>query len=570
VPAALHRVFLKKLLLATVLSPALVAALCVGAEGVLLASGVCARGRWFVESGARDATSFVLNPDRRGRHFDFRVERFRKRPPAGARRIVCCGDSTCYGTPFDPPVPYASWIGTRLAADLPDVPTEVVNLGMMSMCSSELADLVEETGAAGADVLVVYVGHNQVLDPDSLPITRPFAYAVRRAFAATRCGSLLLDVVRRSTDAPAQTGGACRERIRDEPDYTAAEIARGRARYRANLRRIVASARAHAAAVLLVHPICDFVDTQVYASSFSASFPAPARDDYRRTAYELVQTRKGLDHAAANGQPVDPAEVRRELAVSERLLALDDGVALVHYETGRLLLLAGRVAEAHASFARAAELDTYPVRADAALHRILDEVAAETGATVVDPRPRIDEEAAPRLPGQDGWFVDYCHPDMKGHALIAAEILRALRDTGRIVPPEQWRIGSLELDEEYLWKGGWTAASQAASWARTALLRLCESRFDPANERPLDVAGDLCRRALAIDPGCVDAWVGCGTLHAIRHESGPALDAFERAAAVRTDALSTVAAQYRGNAAVRKLFSEAGLCVRDGRVVAAR
>ena len=118
----------------------------------------------------------------------FRTERFPARPPQGSRRLICVGDSTCYGFPFDPPVPFACWLDLRLKKLLPQQPVEVVNLGASALCSENVLDLLTEIGVGGADVVVVYVGHNEFLDAATLPLVAPAAHAVQRLLRSSRFG----------------------------------------------------------------------------------------------------------------------------------------------------------------------------------------------------------------------------------------------------------------------------------------------------------------------------------------------------------------------------------------------
>jgi tetratricopeptide (TPR) repeat protein len=557
----------RKLLLAFVGAPALVAALLALTELAFVVAGSDPRRHYFERQDGPDGTTWVASTEHLVANTRFRVEKFAARPPAGTRRIVCIGDSTCFGFPFDPPVPFYCWLEARLKQLLPQDATEVVNLASIGFCSEDVMDVLDETEGAGADVLVVYVGHNEFLDRNLRPLVQPLAHVVRRALAPTRLGTWLIDLLGRPPDVAMAPAGDKAGTVRPRPLFSAEQLARGHARYREHLATIVAHARARGTTVVLVHPVCDYVDQQVMASAFAESTSQPARDDFLAKLQQLNALRHELSVARSAGAAADLQKVATALALVDALAAIDPTVALLPHERGRLLFLSGKMEDARRELAAAVEADANPLRSTRAIHAALDEVAHATGALTVDPRPAFDAAAAPGLPGSDGWFVDYCHPDLKGHELIADLLLHTFAQAGLLAPAERWRFGAEPSPEEYLKRGGYDAAGKAESWAKGALFRIGASQFGAADEQELEVARLVFERALKLDARCASAWVGLGVVATSRRDAAAALASFDRAAALAPAAIDPIAAAFKKNPAVKSLFERAGLTLRGRRVV---
>ena len=557
-----------RFLLAFVGAPALVATLLLLCELAFVVAGVDPRRHYFVRATDEQGRAIFVesgNPPIENTHF--RVTRFLARPPAGTRRIVCIGDSTCFGHPFDPPVPYANWIDARLKVLLPELPVEVLNLGSNGFDSEDMLDVLSDLDGAGADVVVIYSGHNEFLDRNLEAIVTPATHAIRRALRLTRAGSWLLAATRRPADVPAITAAIHSETVRSEPFFSKRQLVRGFARYREHLEAMATLARARGASLLLVHPIADAVDTPVEASAFAPTTPAAARAEFLERLKGLRALRAPLEDDRRNGRPIDHERVAAALAVVGELTRIDGSVALLHHERGRLLLLDGQRVAAWSELQAALEADADPVRATATIHQILDEVAHRCGALVADPRPQLEAAAAPALPGQNDWFVDYCHPDLKGHRLLADVVLHAIVDANLLAPRASWRFGTEPSDEEYLARGGYDAAGQAASWANRALFKLGVSHFGDDEPRSIDGAKNLFERALKLDERCVPAWIGLGVVATIRKQPDQAIANFERAASIKPGALDQIAGPYQANAAVKALFDAAGLAFEHGRFV---
>ena len=555
-----------RLLLALVGAPIAAALLVLLAEGCAALLGD-PRPRYFTarapEGGAGELVASDAPPIART---TFRTRRFAARPPAGTRRILCAGDSTCFGYPFDPPVPFPCWIELRLRRLLPGLPIEVVNLGANGFCSRDVLDLLEDVDGGGADVLVVYVGHNEFLDRNLGPLVDPLRDGARRLLGRSRLGALLLRGAGAAPRAAAPEDPAESALVRDAPVLTPEQRERGRRRFGDHLAQIVGAARARGAAVVLVHPVADLRDSPPERSSFSAAAPAAERRRFLDLLAPALELRRGLEEAAGRGEGVEPARLREAFEQLDRLAAIDSGVALLHYERGRLHLLADDPAAARRELEAALDGDGHPLRATGAIHAAIDGVAAAGGAVVADPRRGIDAEAAPGIPGQDGWFVDYCHPDLRGHEAIAEAVLRALAGADLLAPRAEWRFGDEPTRDEYRRVAGYDASRQAASMARAALFVLAQRGFRPGAAATLASVEERLAICVRLSPDCAPAFAGLGMIRALRRETEAALRDFARAAELDPEAIEAVVEAYQSNPAVREVLDAAGIGAVGGRM----
>ncbi len=558
----------RKLALACIGAPLLVATLLLVVELAFVVVGRDPRRHYFLPViAAEGRRSYVASSAPPVENTRFRVQRFPEHPAAGARRVVCVGDSTCFGHPFEPPVPFPCWIEMRLAELLPKASIEVLNLGSNGFASENVLDLLDETDLAGADVLVVYVGHNEFLDRNLLPIVNPFAHALRRALSCSRLGTVALECVRRPVDARQLVNRVKSERIRDAAFLTDAQLRRGADRYREHLERIVALATARGTRTLLVHPVADLVDTPTESSTFAATTPDAERSRFRKVLAEAMAARRGFQAELDRGGALAADRIAESLRRVDELERIDAGIALCHYERGWLLLRAGRTEEAQRELVRALDEDGAPVRLTRALQEVIDEVALTYGAIVVDPRPVLDAAAAPGLPGQNGWFIDYVHPVLRGHQLLADVILKTMASSGVLAPASDWRFEGEPRYEEYLLRAGYRPGTFVEARARAALPLLFKAHFKDRDPAAAESARHEFLRLVDLDPKCATAWLGLGVVEAIEKRSGQALAAFGRAADLVPAVVEQIATPYRTNPLVQALFDDAGLTFRDGRVV---
>ncbi|HVN39534.1 MAG TPA: GDSL-type esterase/lipase family protein [Myxococcota bacterium] len=372
---------------------------------------------------------------RAGRQFllpGFRPVELARAKPHGVQRIVGLGDSTAYGLFVGADAAFLSVLGREITAST-GKPVEAVNLACAGFASDRVLALLPTALSLGPDLVVVYVGHNEMLGgsegpADGLrPALRARAWLLERSALFAWLDHAWIATLR----------GAETERVREEvaaleageiPTFVPEAVpesrrvapssefrARAAARYRENLEAIVAATRAAGVPLLLVLPVANL------------RWP-PGMSFHVRGFAEEKEFAAVLRAAAALRESGKREE---ELAALDRAVALSPEYAQAHSLRGDALRALGRDDEARAEYAAAIDRDGVTHRITSPLESEFLEVARADGVPWVDLRPLfqgdLSDEAAKRR------FVDHVHPTAEGHAEIAA----ALREPALALLPSR-------------------------------------------------------------------------------------------------------------------------------------
>src|SRR3954471_11415298 len=90
--------------------------------------------------------------------------RLRREKPAGSYRVFVIGESAAMGVP-EPAFALAPQLQAQLRAAAPGKSIEVFNLGVTAINSHGILPIVRQAVAFQPDLLVVYMGNNEVVGP---------------------------------------------------------------------------------------------------------------------------------------------------------------------------------------------------------------------------------------------------------------------------------------------------------------------------------------------------------------------------------------------------------------------
>jgi len=361
--------------------------------------------------------------------------------PAGTFRIFVVGESSAAGVPYGTGYAFSTWLERRLAAELPDVPVEVVNAAMSGYGSRRVLGSVREIAAYAPDLVIVYSGHNEfaerrfyahLLDLD------PRLFRLWELVVGSRLYALLSPRAAAKDEPPrfepndvgvagqmftaAQNRAAGRERLSDA-EYAYAEML-----YRFNLEAMAREIRQAGARALFVTVAQDLADWPPGGSVHRDALGADAL--------------AAFDAAMAEGDRLAAAgDCAGALGAYERALAVDDGFAAAHFARGTCLRTLGRFDAARAAFQRASDLDAVPQGIPSRFNDVVRDVARRTDALIVDAVARFERESPHGLVGAT-LFADFVHPSIRGHQVIAAAIAETLRAAGEPAPADRWRVGA--------------------------------------------------------------------------------------------------------------------------------
>ena len=319
------------------------------------------------------------------------------RPQKGGYRIAVVGDSTVFGA-------FPEMFHRGLA--LPGTQLEVLNFGVPAIGSDRARIVVTTALQQDLDLLLVYVGHNDVLEARLNPAAlEPFwRRKVRSVVVNGGIGRLLRRLVPPRTASAKEASADWR--AREVAAVTPSDRAAVEAAYRANLTAICDAAKGAGVAVAFVEPISSLLHRPEVQEQDDPGFADQILVKETQERYVADPTTDFTAPAAA-------------------LARRAPGSALAHYLAGRASLAAGDREGALTELRAARARDDHPWRATESMWTILRDVAAGYGAHAIATEPAF--LADPRYLAQgDALFVDQVHPSAEGVVVLAEAVGRTL------------------------------------------------------------------------------------------------------------------------------------------------
>ena len=355
------------------------------------------------------------------------------------------GGSSAAGTPYQKAHAFSGWLQQYLDRALPDLEVEVVNAAVTGYASRRVAAVTDELADYAPDLLIVYSGHNEMgerkfyahlLDMD------PRVFRLWEWASGSRIFALLSHAIGRGGSRAArdvdfdeienanQMFAAGRKAIRKRSVRSEREIEYGDLHYRHNLEKIISTAQAAGATVLVSSLTQNLSDWPPGSSTHRADLSAPEEAEW--------------DALVARGDGLAERDCPAALQLWSEALVIDDQHAGLHYQIAGCLRELGRLDEAREHYLLASDLDRVLHGAPQRYNEILREVARQMGALFLDASALVAAEARRQadLVGYS-WVIDAMHPNIRTHQLIAQAIGRRLREEGFPAPSEQWQ----EVDE---------------------------------------------------------------------------------------------------------------------------
>ena len=392
-------------------------------EGGLRLFGYGVDYRFFIPEGPGDV--YRTNPRFTERFFpaSFGLKpanfRLTKTKPPGTTRVFVLGESAAMGVP-EPAFGLAPNLRALLRAARPDRNVEVYNLGVTAINSHVVLEIAREALAFSPDLLVVYMGNNEVVGPygaSSVVTTgTPPLRLIRLGvwLRGTRTGQLLQRAagIVRPAGAFREWGGmemfAGKVVADDDP-----ALARVRDHFARNVETLLALAGSHDVPVVLSTVAVNVRDHAPFASLPAGSLPA------------LNEAKQHLDR----NDPVGAA------ASLEAVLREHPGHAEAHYLLARVQEERGDVARARAGYLAAWRHDALRFRADEEINARLRAAARMHPGHVdlVDAAEAMGAAASSSALAGFDYFFEHVHLTQAGNArlarLLAAGVARRLWPT---------------------------------------------------------------------------------------------------------------------------------------------
>lgn len=377
--------------------------------------------------GLRRRRSFGKRAGRQFLYPGFRPVEVAVSRPEGALRVLALGGSSTFGPYVGVEAAFPARLEARLRASLGGREIEVVNLGCPGWASDRILNALGAFLALEPDLLVIYTGHNEMLEGwvGSVP---GLTLANRLRAALLRTSSLfawldyLLSASLRRVEQEMSFEEMAAVRVGNIPTFepravpeaeleppAAAFVHYTVERYAANVTRMIERVRAAGVPLLFVLPVANLLDPP------AISLHAPGFEAHEEFEAALRTARDALGQGRLDAG----------LSALERAIELSPRHAKAHYRYAAALQRAGRVREARAEYQRAVDLDIRTHRITSAHEAAVIEVWQALDADWVDLRPLfhedLDREHAQRL------FIDHLHPTAFGHDRIAARLAPEVR-----------------------------------------------------------------------------------------------------------------------------------------------
>ena len=339
----------------------------------------------------------------------------------------------CRVFPFPRRLAAASFLQAMLADAWPEREVEVVNLGITSIASFAVAQVVEDALALSPDLVVVYTGHNEFYGLYGAGRYQRLKYFLRQLHLTHLVDGLLGGIGSRDEPTDLIKMAAARGEV---PLYSSGR-ATAEQNLRDNLRRV--SRLCERAEVPLV--LCTIV------ANDAGFAPVGSTEGDEAWKAQVEQAAQVLTRGY-----VAPDDAEDALQQLEQAAALSSEHAWLWYLQGRALERLGRDAQAQRAFRKARDLDTMPWRAPTVHNAVIRAVAKEHGAILADVEAAFVDAAPAQGVGWE-WMVDHVHFSVAGQALLARTVLHSIAalqaiDLGLLRSAEAYRrdLGDLPVE----------------------------------------------------------------------------------------------------------------------------
>jgi len=365
---------------------------------------------------------------------NFRIARHKE---PGHLRIFVLGESAARGTP-EPGFGIASQMGVQLRAAYPGRQFEVYNLGIVAINSHVIYQIARQVGDLEPDLLVVYMGNNEVVGPygpgsANLSLIPPL-WMIRASvwIGGTRTGQLLQRLFGRFVQPAARTldwhgMSTFQDRTVRGDDPRLAAVYRN---YEANLRGIVGVASKAGIKTVLATVVANLRDCPPFSSLHRQGMTESELSAWK-SAYAKGKELWELDQSDAAIRAIGG------------VLDIDPQYAEAHYIMGLLLERKGDTQAARMQYLEALHWDALRFRPDTPINAIARTVASESAGSVLllDSAMELGfDRASAAMPCGREIFLEHVHFNWEGNVrmgrMLAASSAAAL--FGRGLPPGKW------------------------------------------------------------------------------------------------------------------------------------
>jgi hypothetical protein len=337
-------------------------------------------------------------------------------------KLLVIGESSGRGEPYHPWLSVGQIVAWRLEQVFPGRPILVdiwaTGGATLEMMHTRLAALNFRP-----DAIIVYVGHNEFqaryawmrdvnyyLDVDLPKRARLYPLVANIARLSPLCRLIALTRERQEVDMiPPRT--VTRELV-DRPVCTAAERAAILADFGLRLEAIAAYCQTIGTLAILVIPPSNDAGFDP-----DRSILAPETTKEERIAFARAVTR---------ARALEVRDRKQAIRMDRDLVKSHPEFAETHFRLARLLEQTGCWDLARDQYIAAREADAMPLRCPEPFRQAFRAVAARHPELILVDGPRVLEASSPHGIVDDHFFHDAQHPNMRGYAVLAQDVLNQL------------------------------------------------------------------------------------------------------------------------------------------------
>ena len=346
--------------------------------------------------------------------------RFKAKKEVNDFRIICMGGSTTRGNYSHKSFP--SLLEEMFSRSVIHKKIEVINLGIPTVNSFQVSDFVREIVNYEPDLLIIYMGHNEIYGPLGVASTSQISSSYRltalvmymqklKTFQLLQ--NLYLEYLEIDSDKERKgTLFQVMAESRVVPDSTLRK--KSLRYYEQNLDKIIEQTEKRRIPLIVTTIASNLRDFRPFDSEVPPSGPlANEWQTLLESAFILQQE-----------QSYQGAEEKFLAAIG-----LFPENAQQYYDLGQLYLAQENYDAALEAFTKARDLDIIPFRAPSAINDVLKRKMAESSAILLDVEKIFKTKSAGGVIGKP-IMVEHLHPSSYGHYLIATGLSKLIFDYG--------------------------------------------------------------------------------------------------------------------------------------------
>ncbi len=353
---------------------------------------------------------------------DFSPFVFSAKKPPNTYRIFVLGASAAQGVP-EPAFSFGRILEVLLEQTYPQRHFEVISLAMPAINSHPVLEITQDCLKHQPDLLVVYLGNNEVVGPYGAGTVFSPLISNRSLIRAgiklksVRLVQLLSDLLHRlplDSGQPQRWGGLemfLGHQVRAQ-DPGLNHVYK---HFQANLADIRDSATKKGVPILFSTVAVNLKDCPPFASQHRIGI-----SDDKLQQWEL-QHQHGLDLEEAK-------DFQEAIRAYQNALIQDPDYAETYFRLGRCYWETQQYDQALQAYHQACELDTLRFRADRQINQIIRETAQEKqaqGVYCIDAAQAISTQSEQQTPGQK-WFYEHVHFNFTGNYLLARTLFEQI------------------------------------------------------------------------------------------------------------------------------------------------